>query len=83
MRERMATEPRCARLARLPLRQRTCLVLRYYEDLSDKEIADLLHCGVAAVRSNISRALASLRIEPAVAAPLSQSCRRSPNAEPR
>lgn len=48
-------------LARLPRRQRAVLVLRYYEDLSDDEIARVLDCGVSTVRSNAARALASLR----------------------
>lgn len=33
-------------LARLPRRQRAVLVLRYYKDLSDEQIADVLGCGV-------------------------------------
>ena len=48
-------------LARLPRRQRAVLVLRYYEDLSDGQIADVLGCGVSTVRSNASRALSVLR----------------------
>ncbi len=60
-----------ARLAGLPVRQRTCLVLRYYEDLTDLEISDVLGCAVGTVRSNISRALAALRID--ATAPLSQA----------
>ncbi|PWU53090.1 SigE family RNA polymerase sigma factor [Micromonospora sp. S4605] len=50
-------------LARLPRRQRATLVLRYYEDLPDAEIADILGCAVGTVRSSISRALATLRAE--------------------
>jgi RNA polymerase sigma-70 factor (sigma-E family) len=50
-----------ALLARLPRRQRAVLVLRYYEDLSDEQIADVLGCGISTVRSNASRALATLR----------------------
>jgi RNA polymerase sigma-70 factor (sigma-E family) len=49
-------------LTRLPRRQRAVLVLRYVEDLSDGEIADLLGCAEATVRSHASRALATLRI---------------------
>ena len=48
-------------LARLPRRQRAALVLRYYEDLPDAEIADILGCAVGTVRASISRALATLR----------------------
>ncbi|MCG5467722.1 SigE family RNA polymerase sigma factor [Micromonospora sp. LAH09] len=50
-------------LSRLPRRQRAALVLRYYEDLPDVEIADILGCAVGTVRSSISRALATLRAE--------------------
>ncbi|MEV4640748.1 SigE family RNA polymerase sigma factor [Actinoplanes sp. NPDC049548] len=50
-------------LSRLPRRQRAALVLRYYEDLPDQEIADVLGCAVGTVRSSISRALATLRAE--------------------
>ena len=48
-------------LATLPRRQRAVLALRYYEDLSDAGIAELLGCSEGTVRSNASRALASLR----------------------
>ncbi|MEH1014888.1 SigE family RNA polymerase sigma factor [Micromonospora sp. CPCC 206060] len=50
-------------LARLPRRQRATLVLRYYEDLPDAEIAEILGCAVGTVRASISRALATLRAE--------------------
>jgi RNA polymerase sigma factor (sigma-70 family) len=48
-------------LTRLPPRQRAAVVLRYYEDLPDTEIAEILGCAVGTVRSQISRALESLR----------------------
>jgi RNA polymerase sigma-70 factor (sigma-E family) len=50
-------------LATLPRQQRAALVLRFYEDLPDAEIADVLGCAVGTVRSSISRALATLRAE--------------------
>lgn len=49
------------RLAGLPPRQRTVLVLRYYEGLADAEIAAVLGTTPATVRSHASRALVSLR----------------------
>jgi RNA polymerase sigma-70 factor (sigma-E family) len=52
-----------ARLATLPRKQRAVLVLRYYEQLSDGEIASLLGCAQATVRSNASKALATLRLQ--------------------
>jgi RNA polymerase sigma-70 factor (sigma-E family) len=49
-------------LATLPRQQRAVLVLRFYEDLPDREIAETLGCSEPTVRSNASRALATLRI---------------------
>ena len=48
-------------IAGLPPRQRAVLALRFYEGCSDSEIADLLGCSEATVRSHASRALATLR----------------------
>ena len=48
-------------LARLPPRQRTVLVLRYDNDLSEMEIAGVLGCSVGTVKSQASRGLARLR----------------------
>jgi RNA polymerase sigma-70 factor (sigma-E family) len=50
-----------AELARLPRRQRAVLVLRYYEALSDAEIAEVLGCAPGTVRGYASRALAVAR----------------------
>ncbi|MER7209954.1 SigE family RNA polymerase sigma factor [Streptosporangium sp. NPDC000239] len=46
----------------LPPKQRAVLVLRYYEDLSDQEIADLLGISRGTVRSQAFRALEKLRV---------------------
>jgi RNA polymerase sigma-70 factor (sigma-E family) len=48
-------------LGRLPARQRAVLVLRYYEDLPDARIAELLGAKEATVRSLALRALTTLR----------------------
>ena len=48
-------------LATLPRQQRAVLVLRFYEDLPDDEIAAVLECTASTVRSNAARGLASLR----------------------
>ena len=45
----------------LPARQRTAVVLRYYEDLPEAEVAGLMRCSVGTVKSNTSRGLATLR----------------------
>jgi RNA polymerase sigma-70 factor (sigma-E family) len=45
----------------LPARQRAALVLRFYEDLPDADVAEVLGCSPATVRSQIARALARLR----------------------
>lgn len=52
----------------LPPRSRAVLVLRYYEQLPDREIAAWLGCAEATVRSTAARAFASLRELPELAA---------------
>ncbi len=50
-----------AALGRLPLRQRQAVVLRYYEDLSEAETAEVLGVSVGTVKSQVSRGLARLQ----------------------
>ncbi|GAB3432869.1 SigE family RNA polymerase sigma factor [Flindersiella endophytica] len=46
---------------RLPTKQRAALVLRYYEDLTEAETAEVLGCSVSAVKSRTNRAIVNLR----------------------
>jgi RNA polymerase sigma-70 factor (sigma-E family) len=46
----------------LPARQREALVLRYYLDLSEAQIADAMGVSPGAVKSHLARALAALRL---------------------
>lgn len=48
-------------LCSLPSRQRAVLALRYYEDLSEAEIAGVLGCRLGTLKSSLHRALAALR----------------------
>ncbi|MGW2422465.1 SigE family RNA polymerase sigma factor [Streptomyces sp. NPDC001709] len=48
-------------LSRLTARQRTVLVLRYFEDLPEADVARILGCSVGTVRSTTHRSLARLR----------------------
>jgi RNA polymerase sigma-70 factor (sigma-E family) len=54
-------------MERLPRRQRAVVVLRYFEDLTEAQTADLMSCSVGTVKSQLSKALAKLRIDPALA----------------
>ncbi|MFC4585986.1 SigE family RNA polymerase sigma factor [Sphaerisporangium corydalis] len=62
-------------LAALPRRQRAVLVLRYYEDRTDAEIAEILGISRGTVRSQASRALDKLRSPVATASPANGSTR--------
>lgn len=52
-----------AAVGSLPPRQRAAVVLRYFEDLTDAEIAQALTCRATTVRGYIHRALKTLRID--------------------
>jgi RNA polymerase sigma-70 factor (sigma-E family) len=48
-------------LAELPARQRACVVLRYYDDLSVEAVAEALGCRAGTVKSQTARGLDALR----------------------
>jgi RNA polymerase sigma-70 factor (sigma-E family) len=48
-------------LGALPARQRAAVILRYFEDRSEAETAEILGCRVGTVKSHLSRAVARLR----------------------
>lgn len=50
-----------AALARLPVRQREAVVLRYWEDLSETQVAAAMGCSVGTVKSNAARGITRLR----------------------
>jgi RNA polymerase sigma-70 factor (sigma-E family) len=50
-------------IGKLPPRQRVALVLRYFEDLSEAEVADVMGCSIGTVKSTTSRGLDRLREE--------------------
>lgn len=50
-----------SKVCRLPERQRAAIVLRFYEDLSERETAETLGCSMGAVNSLVAHAMATLR----------------------
>ena len=54
-------------LRSLTARQRAVLVLRVFDDLSEAQVAQVLHCAVGTVKSTMARAVARLREDPQLA----------------
>jgi RNA polymerase sigma-70 factor (sigma-E family) len=50
-----------AALAELPRRQRAVVILRFYEDMTERQVAAALGCSVGTVKSQLARALVTLR----------------------
>jgi RNA polymerase sigma factor (sigma-70 family) len=48
-------------LARLPVKQRAVVVLRFYDDLSVQEVATAMGCSVGTVKSQTSEGIRKLR----------------------
>jgi RNA polymerase sigma-70 factor (sigma-E family) len=51
-------------LQALPRRQRTVIVLRYFEDLTEQSTAELMSCSIGTVKSQSAKALNTLRADP-------------------
>lgn len=51
-------------LRALPSHQRAVVVLRYFDDLTERAAAEVLGCGVGTVKSQTARALRALRADP-------------------
>jgi len=63
-------------LAQLPARQREAVVLRYWEDLSESQVAEAMGCSVGAVKSNAAKGIAKLRAIPGLAEMVTQGGRK-------
>lgn len=53
----------------LPAKQRAVVVLHYFADLTHQQVADVLECSLGTVKKQLSRALARLRVDPALRDP--------------
>ena len=65
-------------LGGLPARQRAVLVLRYFADLPEAEVASILDCPLGTVKSSTSRGLERLQQALDAAGPLSAADEPSP-----
>ncbi|WP_371666474.1 SigE family RNA polymerase sigma factor [Streptomyces sp. NBC_00289] len=63
-------------LSSLPARQRTVMVLRYWEDLSEQDIAQVLNCSLGTVKTHARRGLQALRAHPLFAPATSSGASR-------
>ena len=55
-----------AALAQLSRRQRAVVVLRYFDDMSEAQVAHVLGCAIGTVKSTTGKALGRLRAEPSL-----------------
>lgn len=54
-------------LRTLPVRQRAVVALRYFDDYSERDVAQILGCTAGTVKSHAHRALRRLRADPVLA----------------
>ena len=72
-----------AMLETLPIRMRTVIVLRYFHDMDDAQIADALGITAGAVRSQLSRGLARLRGTASAESSQDRSPQKKPSVPPQ
>jgi RNA polymerase sigma-70 factor (sigma-E family) len=70
-------------LKALPARQRATVVLRYFEELTERETAEALGCSVGTVKSQTSKAIATLRRTMGIGSSLTLSGPSAPEGEVR
>ncbi|ROQ32777.1 RNA polymerase sigma-70 factor (sigma-E family) [Streptomyces sp. PanSC19] len=71
-----------AALGDLTVRQRTVMVLRYWEDLTESQVASVLGCSLGTVKSHARRGLAALRAHPALATASTSFSSPAPSVPP-
>jgi RNA polymerase sigma-70 factor (sigma-E family) len=64
-------------IERLPHRMRAAVVLRFFEDMTEAEVAHVLGVSQGTVKSTVSRAVAKLRTDTDLRAELNPSCHRA------
>jgi len=68
-------------LGRLPRRQRAVVVLRYFEDLTEAQTAQALGVSVGTVKSQTSKAMATMRVDPGLQETRSYETRHAPTQD--
>ncbi|MER6434264.1 SigE family RNA polymerase sigma factor [Streptomyces sp900105245] len=54
-------------MSALPARQRAVVILRYWDDMSEQDVAEILNCSVGSVKTHAHRGLRALRAHPELA----------------
>ncbi len=72
-----------AAVAQLPRRQRAVIVLRFFDDLTEAQTAEVMGTTVGTVKSQTARALATLRVDPGLAPEPSSAPRSATPVHPQ